>query len=196
MKKKKMAIHHKDHKTLVQDTTTDYSSPDVLYCEEVERRWEEEDEEVDDSSRRRSPLSLRPILLQEQDLLVEDEELHRLFSKEQEQQKEINLKATESSVSRVLRSETVKRMLSAVADHGFSTATAVLAVNYLDQFLSSFHFLQRDKPWMIQLVAVTCLSLASKVEEIHVPLLLDLQVIIFYYLVHRNHILIKRYILV
>jgi hypothetical protein len=29
---------------------------------------------------------------------------------------------------------------------------------------------------MIQLVAVTCLSLAAKVEETHVPFLLDLQV--------------------
>ncbi|CAI0557447.1 unnamed protein product, partial [Linum tenue] len=34
----------------------------------------------------------------------------------------------------------------------------------------------KDKPWMIQLVAVTCLSLAAKVEETDVPLLLDLQV--------------------
>ncbi|KAI7729085.1 hypothetical protein M8C21_018409 [Ambrosia artemisiifolia] len=33
----------------------------------------------------------------------------------------------------------------------------------------------KDKPWMNQLVAVTCLSLASKVEEIQAPLLLDLQ---------------------
>ncbi|KAI7730928.1 hypothetical protein M8C21_032485, partial [Ambrosia artemisiifolia] len=32
-----------------------------------------------------------------------------------------------------------------------------------------------NKPWMNQLVAVACLSLASKVEEIQAPLLLDLQ---------------------
>ncbi|KAJ1421163.1 Cyclin-like [Sesbania bispinosa] len=38
------------------------------------------------------------------------------------------------------------------------------------------HCLLRDKPWMTQLTAVACLSLAAKVEETHVPLLLDLQV--------------------
>ncbi|PSS02686.1 Cyclin-D3-1 like [Actinidia chinensis var. chinensis] len=36
--------------------------------------------------------------------------------------------------------------------------------------------ISREKPWMIQLLAVTCLSLAAKVEETQVPLLLDLQV--------------------
>ncbi|XP_057749149.1 cyclin-D3-1-like [Arachis stenosperma] len=46
---------------------------------------------------------------------------------------------------------------------------------YLDRFLLSFHF-QREKPWMIQLASVTCISLAAKVEETQVPLLLDLQV--------------------
>ncbi|KAJ0522380.1 putative cyclin domain-containing protein [Helianthus annuus] len=44
-----------------------------------------------------------------------------------------------------------------------------------EQFLSSLHF-QQDKPWMIQLLAVTSLSLAAKVEETQVPSLLDLQV--------------------
>ncbi|XLS47799.1 hypothetical protein HN51_022157 [Arachis hypogaea] len=44
-----------------------------------------------------------------------------------------------------------------------------------DRFLLSFHF-QREKPWMIQLASVTCISLAAKVEETQVPLLLDLQV--------------------
>ncbi|RYR00107.1 hypothetical protein Ahy_B07g088185 [Arachis hypogaea] len=44
-----------------------------------------------------------------------------------------------------------------------------------DRFLLSFHF-QREKPWMIQLASVTCISLVAKVEETQVPLLLDLQV--------------------
>ncbi|XLT00450.1 hypothetical protein HN51_049801 [Arachis hypogaea] len=34
----------------------------------------------------------------------------------------------------------------------------------------------REKPWMIQLASVTCISLVAKVEETQVPLLLDLQV--------------------
>ncbi|XP_021611817.1 cyclin-D3-1 isoform X2 [Manihot esculenta] len=36
--------------------------------------------------------------------------------------------------------------------------------------------LKTEKPWMTQLTAVACLSLAAKVEETQVPLLLDLQV--------------------
>ncbi|RRT39149.1 hypothetical protein B296_00017189 [Ensete ventricosum] len=56
----------------------------------------------------------------------------------------------------------------------------MLAVNYLDRcFLPSAAAgglrLQKDKPWMGRLAAVACLSLAAKVEETIVPLLLDLQ---------------------
>ncbi|KAJ0752245.1 putative cyclin [Helianthus annuus] len=36
--------------------------------------------------------------------------------------------------------------------------------------------LKKDKDWMMQLLAVTCLSLASKMEETEVPHILDLQV--------------------
>ncbi|KAI5426190.1 hypothetical protein KIW84_031861 [Lathyrus oleraceus] len=36
--------------------------------------------------------------------------------------------------------------------------TAALDVTYFDRILLTFHF-QKDKPWMIQLVAVTCISL-------------------------------------
>ncbi|PHT71053.1 Serine/threonine-protein kinase CTR1 [Capsicum annuum] len=43
------------------------------------------------------------------------------------------------------------------------------------RFISGFCF-QKDKPWMRQLAAVVCLSIAAKMEETQVPLLLDLQV--------------------
>ena len=39
--------------------------------------------------------------------------------------------------------------------------------------------LQKGKAWMIQLLSVACLSLAAKMEETEVPLLLDLQVMEF-----------------
>ena len=38
--------------------------------------------------------------------------------------------------------------------------------------------MQQDKPWMNQLEAVACLSLAAKMDETEVPLLLDFQVIV------------------
>ncbi|EOY14367.1 D3-type cyclin isoform 3 [Theobroma cacao] len=73
------------------------------------------------------------------------------------------------------RREAVEWMLKVNAHYSFSALTAVLAVNYLDRFLFNFRF-QNEKPWMSQLAAVACLSLAAKVEETQVPLLLDLQV--------------------
>lgn len=106
------------------------------------------------------------------ELLWEDDELTSLFSKEHEMRRTTTLEFDEDG-----RPQAVAWMSKVAAHYGFSTLTTLLAINYLDRFLcsSSFHF-QRDKPsWMIQLIAVTCLSLAAKVDEIQVPLLLDLQ---------------------
>ncbi|XP_078443684.1 cyclin-D3-3-like [Wolffia australiana] len=70
------------------------------------------------------------------------------------------------------RESAVQWIVSSCGRHGFNTQTALLAVNYLDRFLSSA---VAQQPWMAQLSAVACLSLAAKMEEIRVPLLLDLQ---------------------
>ncbi|GFZ10220.1 similar to CYCLIN D3;2 [Actinidia rufa] len=114
-----------------------------------------------------------PLLLPEQDLFWEEEELTSLLSKERENQFHSKLEENPSLVG--LRREAVEWVLKANAHYSFSALTAVLAVNYLDRFLFSVHF-QREKPWMTQLAAVACLSLAAKVEETEVPFLLDLQV--------------------
>ncbi|KAL7085232.1 hypothetical protein ACP275_14G269300 [Erythranthe tilingii] len=76
------------------------------------------------------------------------------------------------------RCEAVEWMLKVVDYYSFSALTAVLAVNYLDRFLHSFRS-HTEKPWMTHLAAVSCLSLAAKVEETQVPLLLDLQVYLY-----------------
>eukprot|EP00250_Pteridium_aquilinum_P003531 c13843_g1_i1 orf=105-1238(+) len=60
--------------------------------------------------------------------------------------------------------------------YNFGPLTAALSVNYLDRFLA-LHQLPMGKAWMIQLLSVACLSLAAKMEEVEVPLLLDLQVL-------------------
>ncbi|CAL9773910.1 unnamed protein product [Musa acuminata subsp. burmannicoides] len=78
------------------------------------------------------------------------------------------------------RMEAVEWVARASERHLFSALTALLAVDYLDRcFLTSSVAgglrLQQDKPWMGRLAAVACLSLAAKVEETRVPLLLDLQ---------------------
>ncbi|GMI88263.1 hypothetical protein HRI_002495600 [Hibiscus trionum] len=139
---------------------------DTLYCEE------DDVGEVLEQENGGTP-SFFPLLLLEQDLFWEDEELHSLFSKETEQQPCLDVGTDEYLA--MARRDAVEWMLKVHARYGFTAHTAVLSINYLDRLLSSFQF-QRDKPWMIQLVAVTCLSLAAKVEETQVPLLLDLQV--------------------
>ncbi|PSS29314.1 Cyclin-D3-1 like [Actinidia chinensis var. chinensis] len=164
-----MAIHHhhQNHSSLL----------DALYCEE-EEQWEEEGEEGRErdtlSSNGTNPSLFPLLLLEHHDLFWEDEELLSLFSKEQETHTHLNLDNTDSALS-VARKEAVEWILKVNACYGFTPLTAILAINYLDRFFSSLHF-QREKPWMIQLLSVTCLSLAAKVEETQVLLLLDLQV--------------------
>ncbi|GMJ06842.1 hypothetical protein HRI_004353400 [Hibiscus trionum] len=155
---------------------------DALYCEEEEEDgvYAAEDlQELMTSSTScnngRNPVS-PPLPLSDQDLFRSDQELLSMFSKETRIDP-VDVR----SFPVTARREAVEWMLKVCAFHGFTALTAVLAVNYLDRFLTSLR-LQRDdgddknKPWMIHLVAVTCLSLAAKVEETHVPLLLDLQV--------------------
>ncbi|XVE93415.1 hypothetical protein REPUB_Repub01dG0190300 [Reevesia pubescens] len=178
-----MAIQQHEHQYSQQQEQNHTSFLlDALYCEED--KWEDGEDENDvgevlqeESFRgcnNGGNPSLFPLLLLEQDLLWEDEELVSLFSKEKAAHLNPSNVETEESLA-VARREAVEWMLKVNARYGFATHTAVLSINYLDRFLSSFHF-QRDKHWMIHLVAVTCLSLAAKVEETQVPLLLDLQV--------------------
>ncbi|KAJ1289540.1 hypothetical protein BS78_02G172300 [Paspalum vaginatum] len=78
------------------------------------------------------------------------------------------------SIDPAARAEAVAWILKVQEYYGFLPLTAYLAVNYMDRFLS-LHHLPEDG-WAMQLLAVTCLSLASKMEETLVPSLLDLQV--------------------
>ncbi|XP_076953636.1 cyclin-D3-3-like [Bidens hawaiensis] len=76
------------------------------------------------------------------------------------------------------RRDAAEWILTVVSHYSFTTLTVVLAVNYLDRFIDRFEELQIEKkPWMTQLAAVACLSIAAKVEETRVPLLLDLQIV-------------------
>ncbi|GFZ18783.1 similar to CYCLIN D3;3 [Actinidia rufa] len=134
-----------------QDRETQMQNPmlvlDALYCEEEDLGECDLDEG--------SESVMGPLISSENYFDCEDNELMGLLM--------------------VARREAVDWMLRVVAHYGFTVVTSVLAVNYFDGFVSSLQF-QRDKPWMSQLAAVACLSLAAKVEETQVPLLLDLQV--------------------
>ncbi|XP_010272942.1 PREDICTED: cyclin-D3-1-like [Nelumbo nucifera] len=74
-----------------------------------------------------------------------------------------------------VRREAIDWIQKAHAYYNFGPLSAYLSINYLDRFLSAYE-LPRGKAWMMQLLAVACLSLAAKMEETEVPLSLDLQV--------------------
>ncbi|KAJ8557482.1 hypothetical protein K7X08_003107 [Anisodus acutangulus] len=74
-----------------------------------------------------------------------------------------------------LRREALNWIWKAHVHYGFGELSFCLSINYLDRFLSLYE-LPRSKTWTIQLLAVACLSLAVKMEEINVPLIVDLQV--------------------
>ncbi|KAF5752873.1 cyclin-D3-3 [Tripterygium wilfordii] len=115
------------------------------------------------------------LLVLEHDVFWEDEELLSLISKEKQSCFCLEHLPSDGSLM-VARREAIEWILGIKAHYGFTALTTVLAVNYFDRFISRFKF-QSDKPWMGQLIAVACLSLAAKVEETQVPLLLDLQVV-------------------
>ncbi|GMI78492.1 CYCLIN D3;1 [Hibiscus trionum] len=154
-----MALNHQDSSFIF----------DALYCSE--ENWDDEEESCFGNGivNKSNPF---PVLL-EQDLFWEDDELSSLLSKEEQNQLSGTVQADGNLAKS--RREAVEWVLKVNAHYSFSALTAVLAVNYLDRFLFSFRF-QSEKPWTTQLAAVACLSLAAKVEETQVPLLLDLQV--------------------
>lgn len=73
------------------------------------------------------------------------------------------------------RLEAVDWITKVHAHFSFGPLCAYLSINYLDRFLSAYE-LPKGKAWMMQLLAVACISLAAKMEETEVPLSLDLQV--------------------
>ncbi|CAH2043351.1 unnamed protein product [Thlaspi arvense] len=75
----------------------------------------------------------------------------------------------------VRRREALDWIWKACEEHQFGALCICLSVNYLDRFLS-VHDFPSGKAWTVQLLAVACLSLAAKIEETEVPMLVDLQV--------------------
>lgn len=80
------------------------------------------------------------------------------------------------------RQDSINWILKVHAHYDFKPVTALLAVNYVDRFLCSY-CLPGDG-WQYQLLSVACLSLAAKMEEPCVPLLIDLQIMDPTYVFH------------
>ncbi|MBA0677729.1 hypothetical protein Goari_019119 [Gossypium aridum] len=144
-----------------------------LYCEEEESFEDDNGSEICVETVKKE--TFLPSFFIENDCFFEqDDELFVLMSKE----KQIHHGYIDVNLNKPLvlaRKEALGLFFKVKEHYGFNALTMVLAVNYFDRFISSLK-LQQDNPWTSQLAAVACLSLAAKVEETQVPLLLDLQV--------------------
>ncbi|KAG9146270.1 hypothetical protein Leryth_007968 [Lithospermum erythrorhizon] len=74
-----------------------------------------------------------------------------------------------------VRKECLEWIWKAHTHYGFTEQCFALAVNYYDRFMSLYE-LPSGATWAHQLLAVACLSLAAKMEQVEVPLTVDLQV--------------------
>lgn len=175
-----MALQVQEEETHHQRRDASFSL-DGLYCED--ETFDEDlagnaGENAGEGARGDDPCEVKdstlPLPLLEQDLFWEDGELASLVSRETETHPRCDELISDGSVA-LARRDAVGWILRAHAHCGFRPLTAVLAVNYFDRFVLSQRY-QRDRPWISQLLAVACLSVAAKVEETQVPLLLDLQV--------------------
>lgn len=81
------------------------------------------------------------------------------------------------SINLTARQDSINWILKVHAHYHFSPVTALLTVNYFDRFLSEHSLPDHKTGWPFQLLSVACLSLAAKMEETYVPLLLDLQIL-------------------
>ncbi|KAJ7295610.1 hypothetical protein O6H91_09G058400 [Diphasiastrum complanatum] len=108
--------------------------------------------------------------------LDDDEAIARLLEKESSYMPEEGyLAALHLDDVCEARSTAVQWIVKVRNSYSFGPLTVALAVNYFDRYLSK-HLSKSWKAWMIQLLSVACLSIAAKMEEIDVPLLLDLQI--------------------
>lgn len=141
----------------------------MLFCEEDSSGFDEEDEDSCHKSDEKFPFFHLGFL--DRDMFWDDDELSGLISKENE----LGPSVLDDEFLSLCREKAVDWILRVKSHYGFSSLTALLAVNYFDRFITSRKF-QTEFPWMSQLTALACLSLAAKVEEVRVPLLVDLQV--------------------
>ncbi|CAN6903816.1 unnamed protein product [Brassica oleracea var. botrytis] len=147
----------------------------MLFCEEDSSGFDEEDEDsCDDKSDEKFPFFHLGFL--DRCMSWEEDELSSLISKENEFRPSLTEEGVlDDEYLALCREKAVDWILRVKSHYGFSSLTALLAVNYFDRFITSRKF-QTEFPWMSQLTALACLSLAAKVEEVRVPLLVDLQV--------------------
>ncbi|KAL2538537.1 Cyclin-D4-1 [Forsythia ovata] len=164
---------------MADEKSFECAAPELLCNEETKSVCHDDDDFVDPSSDNQScqtnvrsdsqPFIYFPCLTEETiGLMIQRE-------KEQLPKSDYLRKLRSGELDMSVRRDALDWISKAHAQYNFGAICFCLAMNYLDRFLSVYD-LPRGKTWAIQLVAVACLSLAAKMEEIHVPSTVDLQV--------------------
>lgn len=154
--------------------------PNLLCAEDASVvAWDDNDDDIHENANKETCICLHsPDLEGFPDLPAEDDEsISFLVEKECDHMPQDGylqrFQARTLDVS--VRQDGLSWILKVHAHYNFGPLTAYLAINYLDRFLSSYQMPQ-GKAWMLQLLSVSCLSLAAKMEETDVPLLVDFQI--------------------
>ncbi|KAI3442216.1 CYCLIN domain-containing protein [Psidium guajava] len=146
-----------------------------------EQHWFMEEQNKEQSHQGSSPFLHYRFMRQRKLEEEEDElELPTLLSREEQAHSEQLFRSyrdhlQEGSALDGARREAIKWTHRVCRRYAFSCITEILSVDYYDRLLANIRVAEM-KQWMVQLVAVACLSLAAKVNEIHVPTLSALQV--------------------
>ncbi|XP_072992625.1 cyclin-D5-3-like [Typha latifolia] len=132
-----------------------------LICQEDGRHLDQDD---DEEEKEREGGCLAMMLLPNGSFLPESDEdfIKLLLSKEST----FEIKHHDRSA----RSDAVRWILRSNASFGFGFKTAYVAVAYFDRFFAH-RVIDRGKSWAIHLLSIACLSIATKMEECHVPVL-------------------------
>lgn len=91
-----------------------------------------------------------------------------LFADESHHMPSLSSKANDYFVS--LRRKAIFLILQAQFSCNFDPYISYLAVNYMDRFISKQEFPQQEKPWILRLLVISCLSLAAKMKNIDLSL--------------------------
>ncbi|KAI3890492.1 hypothetical protein MKX03_025034 [Papaver bracteatum] len=107
---------------------------------------------------------------------IDDEEVAMLFERENMHlpREDYLMRLQNGDLDPTHRRDSIDWIAKVIDYYDFGPLTAYLSANYLDRFVSVNEL--PAHPWVMQLLAVTCLSLAAKVEETRRPSSLYLQV--------------------
>lgn len=137
--------------------------------------------------------------LESQEMLLTDESLVWMVEREKEHlpRNDYLNRLRTGDLDLSLRKEALDWIFKACSHHNFGELCLYLAISYLDRFISVYA-LPRGKEWAVHLVAVACLSLAAKIDEVNVPSTVDLQVETKYLFegktVQRMEVLVMNYL--